>query len=312
MNSVNDILFGEFPKFPRYDLADKQRNYNYYMRYLLDRTQHIFKYEGLPETIPARELELLLQMCGHCSIAQWKDGNLYAVRGNWAGVPDPYYIPRDYVVANPVLGSRTMKIDDECIIMGNDSMYTGLYPLFGKYASMFVECDISMLMGLINSRIVSMIAADDDNTKQAAEKFLKDIIDGKLGAIANDTFLTENLKSIPYSSASGEKLTDLIELNQYLKASMFNDIGLNANYNMKRESINAAEAQMNNDALYPLIDDMLEFRKLKVEKINDMFGTDISVDLDGVWKIKDEADIEPEADETVEDVNKKDSEQNDS
>ena len=53
---------------------------------------------------------------------------------------------------------------------------------------------------------------------------------------------------------------------------------------MKRESINSGESQLNNDALYPLIDDMLNSRKQAVDKVNKMFNTDISVELSSSWK----------------------------
>jgi hypothetical protein len=52
---------------------------------------------------------------------------------------------------------------------------------------------------------------------------------------------------------------------------------------MKRESINSNEAQLNDDMLTPLIDDMLFVRQRQVGKINDMFGTNISVRLGSAW-----------------------------
>jgi len=71
---------------------------------------------------------------------------------------------------------------------------------------------------------------------------------------------------------------------QYTKASWFNELGLNANYNMKRESINSDESQLNDDALLPLVDDMLNCRRLAAEKVNAMFGTSISVDFASSWQ----------------------------
>ena len=53
---------------------------------------------------------------------------------------------------------------------------------------------------------------------------------------------------------------------------------------MKRESLNTSESQMNNDALLPLVDDMLKCRERAVEKVNEMFGTDISVALSSSWE----------------------------
>ena len=93
------------------------------------------------------------------------------------------------------------------------------------------------------------------------------------------------MKTQPYANASTSgTITDLIELHQYLKASCFNELGINSNYNMKREALNTEESQLNHDALLPLVDDMLQCRQSGVEKVNEMFGTNIHVELGGVWR----------------------------
>ena len=53
---------------------------------------------------------------------------------------------------------------------------------------------------------------------------------------------------------------------------------------MKRESINSNEAQLNDDMLLPLIDDMLKNRQDALDKVNNMFGTDISVEFNSAWE----------------------------
>ena len=53
---------------------------------------------------------------------------------------------------------------------------------------------------------------------------------------------------------------------------------------MKRESINSNESQLNDDMLHPLIDDMLAMRREALEKVNEMFGTNITVDFNSAWK----------------------------
>ena len=53
---------------------------------------------------------------------------------------------------------------------------------------------------------------------------------------------------------------------------------------MKREAINEAEATLNEDILYPTIDTMLECRQIALEKVNAMYGTNITVELNGVWE----------------------------
>ena len=127
---------------------------------------------------------------------------------------------------------------------------------------------------IINSRIQNLIIAGDDAAYESAKKYIDDVINGKIGIIG-DSKILEGLRTTPYATSGTRNITELIEMQQYLKAGWFNELGLNANYNMKREAINADEAQMNHDALYPLIDDMLNSRKICIDKVNDMFETSI-------------------------------------
>lgn len=265
-----------------YDFNDKELAVRNYIAYMLDRTQRIFEYKGLPDTIPQRMLEFLLQVNGYACFGECK-GDLYAFYGGLGGEPDAYYRPTICVVANPYLKfNKSFKIDEDCVIMRNDSLLYGLLPLFSRYATAMAENDISFRLSSVNTRIEFLLSAPDDATKAAAEKFLKDIEEGKQGVIASNEFL-EGIKAQEVGR-SMRTFTDLIEYQQYLKASWFNEIGLNANYNMKREKLSTTESQMNNDALLPLVEDMLEQRRLACEKINEMFGTDISVDFASSWE----------------------------
>lgn len=265
-----------------YDFNDKELALRHYLVYMLNRTQKIFEYKNLPDTIPKRMLEFLLQVNGFACVTK-VEGELYAFRGGLGGEPDPYYRPTLCVVANPALKfDKTLKIDKDCVILRNDSFLYGLLPLFTRYASAMVENDISFRMASINTRIQAILSAPDDATKDAAEKYLKDVADGKLGAIQVNAFL-DGITATPMTT-SIRTFTDLIEYQQYLKASWYNEIGLNANYNMKREKLSTTESQMNNDALLPLVDDMLESRRVGLEKINAMFGTDISVEFASSWE----------------------------
>jgi hypothetical protein len=181
--------------------------------------------------------------------------------------------------------------------MRNDVLMLGLLPLFRRYATAMVENDISFRMASINTRISALITAPDDNTKDAAEEYFHKIEDGELGAIGDNPFL-DGIKAQPYSN-SLRTFTDLIEYQQYLKASWYNEIGLNANYNMKREKLSTTESQMNNDALLPLVDQMLRSRQEAAEQINEMFGTDIHVEFASSWeKLVQEFDQSNQLDES--------------
>lgn len=250
--------------------------------YMLARTQSMFDYENLPDTIPSRNLEIMLQLNGNVFFTQ-VDGKYYVFTGGLGGEPDVYYEPTIYTVANPALNfSKNLKIGEDGILIRSDSYGVGLLPMMQKYSALLVENEFTMRIADINARIAFLLSAADDRTEKSARTFLERIVNGEMGVISESAFL-ESLKVNPAGTEHSQRLTDLIEYQQYLKAAWFNDLGINANYNMKREAISPNEAQLNDDALLPLIDDMLEQRQIALDKINEKYGLDIKVSLDSSW-----------------------------
>ena len=268
---------------------------NPYILDMLSRCQEIFRYNNLPDTIPEFNLEMYLQCNGYVAIIE-HEGKLYAVNGGLGGEPDAYYMPTELVVANPALKlSKTYKIDVDCVIIKNDSYYNGILPLISRYTDSMDTVEKSMRVASINSRIMSILSASDERTQKAATEYIHGIQEGDIGVIFENAFL-DGLRVQPYAtSASSNLIQALIELFQFYRASMYNEIGLNANFNMKRERMITSETEMNRDALFPLIDNMLRCRQEGIEKVNAMFGTDISIDFASSWELnheEEEAEIE--------------------
>ena len=266
----------------------KDQVFKSYIQYYLARCQSMFKYDGLPDTIPAKWLEHYLFTNGQCVFIKNGD-DLIVTTGGMGGDPDIYYIPTKYIVSNPYVeeGARkTYTIGEDCVLIRNDTYSQGLIPLLTRYCSQLTENDLTMQTADILSRAMLTITATDTQTKESVEKWLLDLRKGKLSAIGELPSMVGNQDrsvNITPFQAVASTITDLIEYHQYLKASLYNELGLNANYNMKRESINSNESQLNDDMLHPLIDDMLARRREALEEVNKMFGTNISVDFNGAW-----------------------------
>ena len=92
----NNYLFNK--KFDSI-IKDKELMLNVFMRLMLARTQSMFVYSGLPDTIPQEYLERYLQIYGHCIIAE-HGNDLYAFNGDLCGLEDVYHNPTQYIVAN--------------------------------------------------------------------------------------------------------------------------------------------------------------------------------------------------------------------
>lgn len=296
------------------DILNKTVSVRKYVWTMLNRTNQMFEYTGLPETIPKEILELYLQINGQCCITE-VGGNLFALPGGLGGPPDPYYRPTLYIAAIPGLRdgdhsfSKSMKISNhldpfspvdysgECILVKNDTLMEGMLYMLSRYATQLTENDISIRSAQINARAHVNITAETDSEAVSARAYLSALEDGKLEIIMGKAMMDSlNVQNISMNSAN--VIIQLIELQQYLKASWYNEIGLNANFNMKREYQSEEELQANTDVLLPLVDNMLECRKLAIEAVNKKYGTSISVDKNSSWENKQqERDVEQETKE---------------
>ena len=265
-----------------YNHLDKRKNVADMVTYMFNRSNIMFKYHNLPDSIPETELEKLLQTNGYAIVGKI-NGDLYAINGGLGGETDVYNRPTIATVSVPYLNyNDTWEIEKDCVVIKNDSNAIGLIPMFVKYCTLMNENEITMMLATVNKRIQDLLSANDDNTFESAKQFLKDVFEGKIGVIA-ESKLFDSLKVNNSSTNAQVNLKDLFEFEQYLKASMFNEIGLSANFNMKRERLTSAEIETNSDNLYPLVDDMLNNRRLAIEKINEMFETDIKVEFNSSW-----------------------------
>ena len=312
-NNLNQYLYfmGQItPGCMSWDFREKQKSIDFKVTEMLIRLQTLTSYEGLPDTIPKKDLELLLMTSGF-GVGLEYEGKPYILFGSLGGVRDQNYEPTQAIVANPFLNlSKTLTIGKDCAIIRNDSLRMGVLPILSKYATLMTENELSMWIASTMTRLFSIIVADDDKKLAAANKFIAGIADGKLAAILAETSKQDKMlgaqsngigiETQPYgNTGSTNAIQNLIELQQYLKASQYNDLGLNANYNMKRESLNSTESQLNDDALMPFIDDMIKNREEGLKQFNEMFGTNITVKKSSAWEDnQQETDLSHEGEES--------------
>ena len=293
-----DFLFTE--KRALNYIKDKKKSVNSIMKEMVNRLQMMFEYKNLPETIPQCYLETYLLTNGQCVIAKpkgaripscYSKNSLYAFIGSPGGEPDAYYRPSKYMVSNPslqytnefVIFPTSQSTEQDAVLLRNDTLWQGLFPLMSRYATLIAENLLTIRVADISLRVLALITAPNDKDKIAAELFLKKMSDGELGVIAENRFL-DGIKMQNPPSNNGSYLTQFIELHQYLIGKFYNDIGLNSNYNMKREALSESETGLNEDSLPTLAENMLMCRKTDIEKVNELFGTNISIDFASSWK----------------------------
>ena len=297
MPDQSNYQFGSVPNNLLDYVKSKPKSSKYYFEYLLCRTQKMFQYKNLPDSIDCDILERYLQLNGICCVTKYKD-KLYAFNGSLGGEQDVYYRPSLFIVSNPHLEKTFCKnitissqLEDYTnhptnsqpgVLMRNDTEWIGLTPLIARYSVLMAENCLTVRSADVMLRIIALISAKSDKTLRSAQDYLRRLENGEFGVIGDSSF-SEGIQMQSPPSNNGSYLTQFIELQQYLKGSFFGELGLRANYNMKREAIGQGESTLDEDAILPLCDNMLQCRRQDIEKINNLYGTNITVDFSSAW-----------------------------
>lgn len=298
----------------KYGVCDVEQNYNFYFNWLLGKLHEIFVWENLPQGVDETFMNQELFLNGYCCFFA-QDGNIYGLNAGLGGAPNEYYEPTEAIIANPVLGSKNLKIDDECVIMWNtkedkDSICgtKGLYPLIHQTATLLADNIVSINCAQINTRVQALVVADSTPQKNSAELVMKELYSGKPYKVLEDTMI-DKIKVNPITANPAANISELVELHQYIIANFYNNIGIKTNYQMKKERMITDEINSLNDFLAVSLDAMLSSRQEAVEKINEMFGTNISVKLKDYLQVFIEDNESPEeqsAGEDIQEANEKD------
>lgn len=295
---------------------EQEREADNHVKYTFDRLSTAFLFAG--ECLKKEEYAHIVEdmeyifntifAMGYCPFAKYK-GYWEGVWGTMNGELNRQYDYTKVTFANPALGfyeDRT--IGEDVFIMQCDALRMGLIPLISRYANAMAINETTMNIADIWSRLPALISAPDDDTKAAADEMIEDLKKGKLSVVGDNAFF-DGIKAQPLHSGANSELTNLIEFEQYMKASLNNELGLDMNFNMKRESISAGEAKQQ-DNLSPLMDSVLLSLNRSCEKMNKKTGDDLHViyNPEGVWgRNEREAEaetkqLENEADMDTEDV----------
>lgn len=277
-------------------VCDVEQNFHTYFKLLTNKCLSLFKWENLPETIDERFLMTQLILNGKVC---WfnHQGRLYALNGAPGGEPNVYYEPQTFIVANPIIGSKTLTIRNrngsesidglDGVLMAltdidyelTPAAHGGLYGLIYQTAGLLADNISSLNVAQINGRAAVAFTADTEALAEAAEEVLKDIYSGKPYRVLSEDILNKITATPLGSSGQNNTIMTLIEAHQYILASFYNEIGIAGNWNMKRERVNTAETELMTGSLDVSVYNMIKNLKDAVEKINELFGTDIKVEL---------------------------------
>lgn len=269
-----------------FGICNVVENYNFYFSYLLSKLNNIFIWENLPDTINELALNTQLFINGYTCFTQFNN-NLYSLNGNLGGKPDEYYLPTEFIIANPILGSKQAIISGQkadSVMMYNADVDKlsyclpsghGLYQLIKQTATLLADNIVSISCAQINSRVQAVHSAESEAVAKTAEKVIKDMYMGKPYKVVTDDETEKFTVQTTDGRAGAEIISQLIELQQYILGQFYMSIGVKFNSINKKERLITDEINFQDQYLNINIDTMLKSRLEACEEINKMFGTNI-------------------------------------
>ena len=259
------------------------RVFYYYAKYLLEEAFSVFDFNGLPDEWTYDFFRYCLFVFG--SVAVFNTDKYGIIFMN--GVPfgrGLYYQPTHYVITNPLLkGITRPEIGTECEIIRMQPNYSGIGDIVSYYASMLALTTESAVSNLQNTKLAYVFMAKDKAQAQSFRKMFDNINSGEPAAFADEKLFdaegnprwmmfNQDLKN---TYITPEIMSDL----HRWKNLFLTDIGIpNANFE-KSERLITNEVNANNTETMSKAKLWLDEIRRCLDRVNNMFGLDLSVEL---------------------------------
>ena len=277
-----------------YDVTNVKNGFDYWYFKLLNVVLGLFEYKNTPKGLPGREIEVNLIMTGHAMVIATEDGELRTPLTSLFGY-DFYYQPTTGVFANPTyVTSKPYSIGEDAAIIYNnylkDSIYytkadTGLNSMVSRYARLLADIESTINIYTVNCRLTSYPVANDGSVKESLVQFFKNLSAGKRGIITDNSII-ENFRNVDINRGTvKDGLNDLLIARDKILEEFYRDIGVKMHIN-KKAQMNEEEVSSDNQLLLISTDSMLKARREGIEMVNNMFGTDISVDINPLYRVE--------------------------
>lgn len=251
-------------------------NFYYYWRdELFGRTMRLFKEKTDP--VPPKEIEIRLMIRGHAGIAVMpRDGELTAFWGTFNGVSKYFDEKPFYCVTSPIW-AKNLKIGRDVVVIDNNQLRNPLYDLIHHYAIILAHTEVTYVDTLVNARMASGIpVATTEKQKRSIKDFLGKVFNGKFDVVTDIGNL--GMDVIGAHTSTAQPIEALWNARTRILSSFLSDIGVKSGVDKRSNTVND-EINADTPSLLINLDDMLNSRKEGFERVNNLFGTSWTVEL---------------------------------
>lgn len=264
----------------------------YYTKYLLEKAISVFKFDGIPEKWAMNYFQYVLFGYGYVAII---NTDKYGVIPQLSGLTgyNVFYQPTMVTIANPLLdGLKTLEIGTQCEIIKLQPNYSGVMDIVTTYADLMALCLETAGINLLNSKMSYIFFSQNKAAAETYKKMYDKVASGEPMAVIDKSLLDDegNPAWTMFTQNVGQNyITDKILNDLQTIEDQFNtEIGIpNAN-TQKKERLIVDEVNANNIDTNAKIALWLETMQRDIEKVNQMFGLDLSVS----YRFDNESEVE--------------------
>lgn len=259
----------------------------FYVRALFRKAMSIYELSGMPEEWDLDYFMSVLFSQGFLTITDTAMGVL-PLKCGVSGI-NVFNHPTTVIVANPVLGNFSRTIDEDCVLVKLSYDYRGLMDIVYRYATMLAECDNSISVNLMNSK-VAFIGLVESKAQANSMKLMYDKISSgepavfvKGSQINGDQILYNHVKENFIAS-------DIQILKRKIMSEFLTEIGVNNANTDKRERLTDNEVEANDSEIQLNAGYWLEQIREGLNKANKMFGLNLAIELKNTFNTEGDID----------------------
>lgn len=275
----SDMLRDYFSTNPK-KVDPMSTSYLYYQDALFRKAMSIYEFKGMPDNWDYDYFVSTLLGEGIISVVNTPLGVL-PLRCSYTGI-NCFNHPTTIIIANPVIGNLERTIDEDGILIKMNYNYLSpIMPIVRKYAYMLSECDSSISVNLMNSKVAFIGLCTSKNQAQSMKAMYDMISRGEPAVFVKGDQI--NGDQILYNHVKENFIAGEVQiLKRKLMSEFLTEIGVNNANTDKRERLTDNEVEANDAEIQLNAGYWLDNIKEGLEKANAMFGLDLSVNLKNV------------------------------
>ena len=256
----------------------------YFRKYLFQKAISVFKWK-LPDEWDRDYFLYTLYGLGYIAVLETDQYGVICQGGALGGY-NLYYRPSYIIITNPLIrGTITANLDKDCALLKLQPDYSSIMDLVGYYADQMALAAESLGINMLNVKSGTVFGAESKAKAESYKKMYDTLSDGDPAVVIDKKLLDDQGKPtwFPFTQHIKESyvVSDILSDMRKIEAMYDTEIGIpNANTD-KRERLITDEVNANNAETATRCELWLETLRKGIDKANEMYNTDISVD----WRV---------------------------